>query len=283
MQAALLDSATRDNARLAPMLTRLDTAPLGRIGSLEVTLAADEAEIAAAQEIRYRVFYEECGAGRQSAPSTDRRDADRFDDHCDHLLVFDTALPGPRHQQIVGTYRLLRQDVAQKTAGFYSQDEFALDALIARHPRKRFLELGRSCVLPAYRSKRTIEALWQGIWAFVRHHRIDAMVGCASFHGTEPGDHAQSLSYLWHHCRTEPQWTVRAQPKRYHAMDLVAPEALDPKAALAGFPPLIKGYLRLGARIGEGCVVDQDFGTVDVFIVLPVAAIGERYVNYYTA
>jgi len=84
----------------------------------------------------------------------------------------------------VGTYRLLRQEVAERHGGFYSAGEFEIADLLKRHPGKRFLELGRSCVLPAYRSKRAIELLWRGIWTYVREHRIDVMIGCASFVGT---------------------------------------------------------------------------------------------------
>lgn len=255
---------------------------LGRIGSLEVRLARDEAEIAASQEIRFRVFYEELGAKRQLVHALEQRDADRFDEHCDHLLVFDTALPGPDTQRIVGTYRLLRQERAVATGGFYSNDEFELDALVARHPGVRFLELGRSCVLPNYRSKRTIEVLWQGIWAYINHYEIGAMTGCASFHGTVPAQHAEALSYLAHHCRADPSWDVRAVAERYQAMDLMPMEAVSMRSAFAAMPPLIKGYLRVGAKIGDGCVIDHDFGTIDVFIILPVAAIGARYITYLT-
>lgn len=260
----------------------LSGAPLGRIGSLEVRLARADAEIEAAQEVRYRVFYDELGA-RSGADLRGQRDIDRFDEVCDHLLVLDTALPGPDEKRIVGTYRLLRQEAALSAGGFYSEAEFDLRGLVARHPGQRFLELGRSCVLPGYRSKRTIEVLWQGIWAYVNHHRIGAMVGCASFHGTDPAEHAQALSYLAHHCRAAGPWEVRAQPGRYLPMDLMPPEAINLRAALAAMPPLIKGYLRLGASIGDGCVVDPDFGTVDVFIVLPVEHIDSRYIQYYSS
>jgi putative hemolysin len=254
--------------------------PLGRIGTLEVRLARDADEVAAAQEIRYRVFYDELGAGRNGI-QTAERDADRFDEICDHLLVFDTALPGPSHRRIVGTYRLLRQECAQASGGFYSDDEFELKALIARHPGQRFLELGRSCVLPAYRSKRTIEILWQGIWAYINHHRIGVMAGCASFQGTMPAAHAEALSYLSHHCRTSGLGDVRAVASRYRTMDLMPVEAISPKSAILAMPPLVKAYLRIGARVGDGCVIDEDFGTVDVFIVLPVSDIGARYISYY--
>jgi putative hemolysin len=256
-------------------------APLGRIGSLEVRLARNEAEVAAAQEIRYRVFYDELGARKGRLHLLDQRDADRFDPLCDHLLVFDTSLAGPEHRRIVGTYRLLRQETATAAGGFYSEGEFELTRLVARHPGQRFLELGRSCVLPQYRSKRTIEALWQGIWAYINHYGIGVMTGCASFPGTVPAAHAEALTYLAHHCRTNPAWDVRAVPQRYCSMDLMPIEAVNAKAAIAAMPPLVKGYLRVGARIGDGCVVDHDFSTVDVIVVMPVKEIGARYVNYY--
>jgi len=258
------------------------SAPLGRIGSLEVRLARNVDEIAAAQEVRYRVFYDELGATSADRDCTERRDADRFDLVCDHLLVFDTALPGPGHRQIVGTYRLLRQEAANEAGGFYSDDEFELNKLIARHPGQRFLELGRSCVLPDYRSKRTIEVLWQGIWAYINEHRIGVMTGCASFHGTVPAAHAEALSFLAQNCRTSSDWDIRAVASRYCPMDLMPPEAVSMKSALAAMPPLIKGYLRVGARIGDGCVIDHQFGTVDVFIVMPVKEIAARYITYYS-
>ena len=286
MQAAMPD---RDSQPQSGALTAARQAvagdcqaTLGRIGSLEVRLARNEAEIAAAQEVRYRVFYDELGAGNGVTLASDRRDADRFDTVCDHLLVLDTSLPGPEHRRVVGTYRLLRQEAAAAAGGFYSESEFELTRLVARHPGQRFLELGRSCVLPQYRSKRTIEALWQGIWAYINRYDIGVMAGCASFPGTQPAAHAEALTYLAHHCRTGSAWDVRAVAERFCSMDLMPIEAVSARAAIAAMPPLIKGYLRVGARIGDGCVIDHDFSTVDVFVVMPVKEIGARYVNYYS-
>jgi putative hemolysin len=272
---------TATNAMIAGHYGVLSGSPLGRIGTLEVRLARNSAEIAAAQEVRYRVFYDELGARKHELNSMERRDADRFDPICDHLLVFDTALAGPDHRRIVGTYRLLRQEAALAAGGFYSDDEFELKNLISRHPTQRFLELGRSCVLPQYRSKRTIEILWQGIWSYITHYNIGVMTGCASFHGTVPAEHAEALSYLAQNCRTSSDWDVRAVASRYCAMDLMPGEAVSMRSALANMPPLIKGYLRVGAKIGDGCVIDHQFGTVDVFIVMPVKEIAARYVTYY--
>ena len=287
MRAVLPDRETRPTVAASALAERfcedmLPAATLGRIGTLEVRLARNPAEVAAAQEVRYRVFYDELGARQFDLNSTAGRDADRFDEVCDHLLVFDASLPGPDHRRIVGTYRLLRQEIAVAAGGFYSDGEFELKKLVARHPGQRFLELGRSCVLPEYRSKRTIEILWQGIWAYINHHRVGVMTGCASFQGTVPAAHAEALSYLAHNCRASLEWDVRAVPGRYCPMDLVPAEAIGMKSALAAMPPLIKGYLRVGAKIGDGCVIDHQFGTVDVFIVMPVREIAARYVSYYS-
>ena len=256
--------------------------PLGRLGSLEVRLAHSPREVKRAQKLRFKVFYEEMSAIADVQTQMTRRDRDAFDAICDHLLVIDhdtrTKSGDPA---IVGTYRLLRQDVAARHSGFYTASEFDVGPLIGRHSGLKFLELGRSCVLPPYRTKRTVELLWHGIWSYVRSHGLDVMVGCASLEGTDPDRLALPLSFLHHNCRAPEEWQVTALPGRSVAMDRLPPEAIDTKAALHALPPLIKGYLRLGAYIGEGAVIDRQFGTTDVMIVLPVSAINARYVNHY--
>jgi len=262
---------------------RRPTEVLGRIGSLETRLAVTNSEIDAAQAVRYRVFVEEMNA--QIAPDAmrRRRDIDAWDMVCDHLLVLDTAIEGDTEEQIVGTYRLLRQDVAKGSGGFYSQSEFDVDALIARHADKQFMELGRSCVLPQYRTKRTVELLWQGAWAYALKHGISAMFGCGSFSGVVPEEHALALSFLHQTALVRGEWTVSAHEDQYRTMDLMPSEAVNARKALFAMPPLIKGYLRLGAMIGDGAVVDHAFRTTDVLIVLPIGNISGRYINYYGA
>lgn len=252
---------------------------LAQLGTLEVRLARSEAEIASAQEVRYQVFVGEMGARAQGAAG--QRDIDRYDVVCDHLVVLDHALGGEEHRKIVGTYRLLRQDRAAASGGFYSSGEFDIDRLIGRHRDRRFLELGRSCVLPQYRQRRTLELLWQGIWAYCDAHNIGAMIGCASFPGTVPAAHAEALSFLVHNFPANGPWAVSARPERYRPLDMMPREAIDAKSAIAAMPPLVKGYLRVGAMFGNGCVVDHDFRTTDVFVVLPLERIGERYINHY--
>ncbi len=255
----------------------------GRIGSLETRLARSQREVDAAQSVRYRVFVEEMKAHLSPAAMRLRRDIDAYDAICDHLLVVDRAIEGDIEDQIVGTYRLLRQQVAVDNGGFYSASEFKIAPLLARHPDKQFMELGRSCVLPAYRTKRTVELLWQGNWAYALKHGISAMFGCASFPGVRPEEHALALSFLHHNARVKGEWLASALPHLYREMDLMPREGINARRALAAMPPLIKGYLRLGAMIGDGAVVDQAFNTTDVLVVLPIASISDRYINYYGA
>ncbi|GGC86116.1 GNAT family N-acetyltransferase [Chelatococcus reniformis] len=258
---------------------------LGRLGSLEVRLATSRKEIKRAQRLRYRVFYEELSALPNAASMLARRDMDDFDPICDHLLVLDHAADrtpfAPRKPKVVGTYRLLRQEAADRNFGFYTTGEFDLQPLLDRHRGLRFLELGRSCVLKPYRNKRTVELLWRGVWTYVLHHRIDAMFGCASLEGTDPAALALQLSFLHHYARAPEPWRMSALGDRYVAMDRLPKEAISMKLAMQSLPPLIKGYLRLGASFGDGAVIDRQFGTTDVAVVLPVSAISQRYINHF--
>ena len=250
---------------------------LGRLGTLEVRLARTAADVRRAQRLRFDVFYKEMSAVPAAVVRLARRDIDPYDAVCDHLLVIDHAA----RSSVVGTYRLLRQEMAARQGGFYSAAEFDVAALLARHRDARFLELGRSCVLPAYRNKRTVELLWHGIWSYFLAHRLDVMIGCASLEGTDPDALALPLSFLHHFARAADPWRVEALPQRRVEMNRMPAAAIDRKAALHALPPLIKGYLRLGGRIGDGAVIDRQFGTTDVFIVLPVGAISTRYIGHF--
>ena len=135
----------------------------------------------------------------------------------------------------------------------------------------------------AHRNKRTVELLWAGIWSYVREHKLDVLFGCASLEGTDPDKLAMPLSFLHHYARAPETWQARALPDRFVEMNRMSKEAIDPKAALRALPPLVKGYLRLGAHIGNGAVVDRQFGTTDVLIVLPMAEVNERYIAHFGA
>jgi putative hemolysin len=257
---------------------------LGRFGPFEIRLATTRREIRRAQRLRYEVFFEEGGATANQASALVRRDICPFDTFSDHLLVIDKGAVnrfGRPKPKIVGTYRLLRRDVAERNLGFYSQSEFDIAPLLARHPKKRFLELGRSCVHPKYRSKRAIELLWRGLWVYVKHHRIDALIGCASLPGIDHRRFAMPLSFLHHHASAPAEWSVRPVAGRAIAMDILDRSAIDARRSLAALPPLLKAYLRVGAKFGDGAVLDTQFGTIDVFTIMPLADIEERYISYY--
>jgi L-ornithine Nalpha-acyltransferase len=262
---------------------------LGRIGALEVRLAGTRKEIKRAQKLRYKVFYRDGHAIADAATMLARRDKDAFDKICDHLLVIDHDAMHPvkahlrRKPPVVGTYRLLPQEAAERHGGFYTESEFDIAGLVERHQGLRFLELGRSCVLPRYRNKRTVELLWHGVWSYVRQNKFDVMIGCASLEGTDPNRLALPLSFLHHFARAPEDWRATAQPHRRVEMNRLSKDAIDPKTALRELPPLIKGYLRLGAFVGDGAVIDHQFGTTDILIILPVSAISSRYIEHFGA
>jgi putative hemolysin len=258
---------------------------LGKIGSLEVRLAQTKGDVKRAQKLRYKVFYKDGSAIADAATMLAQRDKDAFDKICDHLLVVDHAAKPTMSgkQPVVGTYRLLRQDVAENHGGFYTGDEFDISGLMERQAGLKFLELGRSCVLPPYRTKRTVELLWHGVWSYVRRHNLDVMIGCASFEGTDPDRLALPLSFLHHFASPPEGWRASAHASRRVEMNRIAKDAIDTKAALRMLPPLIKGYLRVGAFVGDGAVVDHQFGTTDVLIVMPVSSISGRYLDHFGA
>lgn len=266
-----------------PAIAADDQPVLGRIGSLETRLARNHHEIDAAQRVRFQVFVEEMQARLSPDCMARKRDLDSWDAVCDHLLVLDRAIEGDVEDQIVGTYRILRQEIAMRRTGFYSASEFEIASLLDRHPGKQFMELGRSCVLPAYRNKRTVELLWQGNWAYALKHRMDAMFGCASFPGTDPAAHALAFGFLHHQVLASGEWAVNARPELFEPLDRHPFDPADARKALAAMPPLVKGYLRLGAMVGNGAVIDRAFNTTDVLIVLPIDRISDRYISHYGA
>jgi putative hemolysin len=247
-------------------------------GDHEIRLAGDEAEIRAAQELRYRVFYEERGAQPSPDMAEARRDFDAFDDHCEHLLVIDRA-KGAGAAGVVATYRLMRGEHAAAAGRFYTSDEYDIAPVLAF--QGNILELGRSCIDAAYRNKSSMQLLWRGIAAYVFHYDIGLMFGCASLLGTDPRKLALPLSYLRHHHMAPPELRPRALPDRYVSMDLIAPQDIHPARGLASVPPLVKGYLRLGGWVGDGAVVDHQFNTTDVCVLVKTDQVAEKYVKHY--
>ena len=240
-------------------------------GSISVSWARHQDEVRQAQRLRFDVFAREMGA-RLNSPIAGH-DVDLFDDYCEHLLVRDVAT-----QQVVGTYRVLTPAQARRVGSTYSDTEFDLTRL--RSLRERMVELGRSCVHPDHRHGGVILALWGALAEFMVRNQLDTMIGCASIpmlhNGVVSGDAAASI---WQQVRQ-----THLAPIDYHVRPrLPLPvEALNDSLPIEP-PALIKGYLRLGAFVGDGAVIDRQFGTTDVLICLPVERIDPRYFGHFGA
>ncbi len=246
-------------------------------GNQTIRLAANRDEIEEAQALRYRVFYDEMGAHPLPEMKASGRDFDGFDDACDHLIVLDNS--GPRKTRVVGTYSILRQEHILRAGDFYSAEEYDVGALKANGGT--LMELGRSCVEAEFRTRHTMQLLWRGIAEYVSVHSVDLMFGCASFKGTDPKALAQPLSYLYHNHLAPAALRPKAVPARFSDMCLLPPEEVDRKQALTLMPSLIKGYLRVGAFVGDGAVIDRQFNSTDVYIVVKTELMTGRYARHY--
>ncbi len=258
----------------------MHSAPLnGEVSDgLEVRLAETPQEIAAAQSLRYRVFYEEMGAKPTDAMRAKLADFDEFDAISDHLLVIDRS-KGIGAAGVVGTYRLIRRTVGESFGRFYTASEYDISNILSNGGN--FMELGRSCVDAAHRNGATMKKLWDGIAVYVFDHGIELMFGCASLPGTDPMALAPHLSYLHHHHLAPENLRPKALPHLYVSMDLASKDSQNPRRALAELPPLIKGYLRLGGFVGEGAVIDHQFNTTDICVMVKTDLITAKYRAHY--
>jgi putative hemolysin len=264
-----------------PFEGRLEQWPVLAIsGALEVRLAETEHEVEQAQRLRYAVFYDEMSAIPSPQMRDQRRDFDKYDDVCDHLLVVDRDAHDEDGQPlVVGTYRLTREKDAKRAGGFYTSSEYDLSAMLGGLTTDtKYLELGRSCVLKSYRSRPgTMQLLWKGLLAYVARFDIDLMFGCASLPGTDVTEMALPLSYLHHYHPMPENLRVKARPELFVDMNRLPKDQIDIREGIRSLPAMLKGYVRAGCCIGEGAVVDRQFGTTDVFIYFPVSGLDPRY------
>ena len=247
-------------------------------GNLEVRLAENIDEINAAQSLRYKVFYEEMSANPSSKMKNLKRDFDQYDEYWDHLLVLDNSKIS-LEDKVVGTYRLNRKSKAEKAGGFYTAQEYNISSLLKS--KGEILELGRSCVDASYRNGQTMQLLWRGIANYVFFHGIELMFGCASFSGTEIAPIKNELSYLYHYHLAPFDICPIAVKNRHINMNIINKNDIDIIKSKRKIPPLIKGYLRLGSFVGDGAVLDKQFGTIDICIVLKTDLVAQRYRSHY--
>jgi putative hemolysin len=245
---------------------------------LVVKLAECQAEIEAAQRLRYRVFVEEMGAAAGDQSRNLGLEQDRFDPFFDHLLLIDNRIEEPEHN-VVGVYRLLTDQKAQAGIGFYGADEYDLSPIL--NSGKRSVELGRSCIDRAYRGGAALQMLWDGVADYVMARNIEVLFGVASFHGTDPAPVAQALSFLHHIHLAPPELRAKAKPDHALDMAIVSRDQVHRPTAVKQLPQLIKSYLRLGGWVGQDAYIDHDFNTIDVCIVMDTSKLSDKYAARY--
>ncbi len=230
----------------------------------ETRLAITKTDLDAAQRLRYQVFVKELGAGGADVDHDLQLEGDKYDAHAQHLLLLDKTRE--RHDQVVGVYRVMTQDMAAWAGQFYCEDEYDLGVL--RQSGQTLLELGRSCLHADYRGGAGMLHLWAALSRYVSDQKVDVMFGVASFHGTDIPALAGPLSLL-HQKHLAPQkLRVTAKGPTAQRMDILPLEQIDRVAAVRQIPSLIKGYLRLGGTVGDGAFVDHAFNTTDICMIL---------------
>ena len=242
-------------------------------------LAQTDDDVRAAQRLRYEVFVRELGSDGEGVDHDLQLETDRFDPYFDHLLLIDRDAPSNVSSGVVGVYRLLRQDQADKIGQFYSEDEYDLTRLKASG--RKLLELGRSCLLPDYRGGAGMYLMWNALAEYVEQHEVEVLFGVASFHGTDLEALAEPLSLLHHRHLAPEDLRVRTVETYFQPMNLVNKEELNAKSAMLAVPALIKAYLRLGGYVGDGAFVDHVFNTTDVCLILDTARMNARHKSIY--
>jgi L-ornithine Nalpha-acyltransferase len=245
-----------------------------KMGNIYLKLAETQEEVTQAQKLRHFVFFEE-PAGK-TVPSGEL-DKDEFDDVCEHLLVMDGS--DPQNHKVVGNYRLLRKTKDKKVNKFYTEGEFDISGL--KNSQHNIVELGRSCTYPGFRDGRVIQLLWSGIGAFIAHHKIKYLFGCASFFGTDVKEHELPISYLINNHLAPAELRSSPKPEVAAKFDVIPADQINKKEAFSKLPPLLKGYIRTGCMVGNGAVIDELCKTTDVFIIMDTEKMVKRYSEHF--
>ena len=249
------------------------------ISPYRLKIASNDAEIKAAQGLRYKVFVEEMGAQASAKDHIDRLERDEYDRHFEHILLIDETCEDPI-DQVIGVYRVMTDKAAAKGIGFYSKTEFDLSGLQATN--RSLLELGRSCVHKDHRGGKALHILWNGLADYIRQSGSEILFGTASFPGIDPQKIENSLSYLHHYHSSEPALQVKANDAAFVEMNRLPKDRLDRRAAVSNLPPLLKAYLRIGGRVAHGAWLDKDFNTIDVCLIVDLANIPRSQMMLYS-
>ncbi len=240
-----------------------------RKGDIYLKLAETESEILSSKKLRYFTFFDEPNGLTEPSGGIDE---DEFDSSCEHLLVMNG-------DEVVGTYRLLRRNDSKKPAKLYTSTEFDISKLLAS--TYNLLELGRSCIHPAYRDGKVIQLLWKGLGIYLAAHKIDFMFGCASFKGIDEDKYNDTIYYLMQNHLAPEEICPEALPEVAIKIKPVDLKTIDKKDIMLQLPALLKGYIRAGCMVGNGAVKDEFCKTIDVCIIMDTSKIAQKYSNKF--
>jgi putative hemolysin len=252
-----------------------------KVRDYSVRLAGNNDERRGVRQLRYKVFVEEEGASASDAQRELGEEWDDYDSHAEYMAVF-------HGDKIVGTYRIIDRDAAEKMGGFYTETEFNLAKI--KKVNGEIAEMSRACVAKEYRGDAlAMRMLWMGLGEYVLRRRIKLLFGTASWVGTNPVDSAMAISWLYYNRLTPPGLRATVLPDKMaeginpklSAMRIYPRVFVDEVKAAAQMTPLIKGYLRLGATFGKGVFIDKSFNTYDVFVTLQTKNIGATYQKHF--
>lgn len=252
-----------------------------KVRDFEVRLTRNKEERKQVRQLRYQVFCMEEGAGATEEQRALGEEYDAYDRFAEYMAVF--------HQgRVVGTYRIIDRNAAEKMGGFYTETEFNLSK-IKKYPGN-IAEMSRACVDPAYRENALVmRLLWAGLGEMIVRRKIGIVFGVASFVGTKPARSAQAISYLYYNHLTPLRLRATVLPENFadgvnpklSRMNILPREFVDEADAKAQMTPLIKGYLRLGATFGRGVFIDAPFNSYDVFVMLETRKMDAAYQKHF--
>jgi putative hemolysin len=252
-----------------------------KVRDFEVRLTRNKEERKQVRQLRYKVFVEEEGAGVTEEQKALGEEYDSYDRYAEYMAVF--------HQgRVVGTYRIIDRNAAEKMGGFYTENEFNISKIKKFHGN--IAEMSRACVDPAYRENALVmRLLWAGLGEMIMRRKIEILFGVASWVGTKPAKSAQAISYLYYNHLTPMRLRATVLPEKFaegvnpklSRMNILPREFIDEADAKQEMTPLIKGYLRLGATFGKGVFVDTPFNSYDVFVMIETRKMSATYQKHF--
>ena len=254
-----------------------------KIGDYEVRLTNTEEERRQVRQLRYKVFCEEEGAMATKKQKDLHEEYDKYDTYAEYLAVFHKG-------KIIGTYRIIDRNAAEKMGGFYSETEFDISKI--KNSGKNIAEISRACIAKEYRDKKTpLRLLWMGLNEYIEKNKIDMLFGMVSWVGTNPLDSSEAISYLYynHLSPSNLRATVdrnnlpKGIDKNLTKMTILPKDSVNFNVARKKMPSLLKGYLDLNATVGDGVFVDKQFNSHEIFMVLRTSDINPVYKKFFTS